>query len=192
MAIVKANYLHHRAGGHLRRLGRAVAYYSWREASDERPREQPRTWYSADGRRLDYAAARREITQGARESAYAYRVVLSTAAVALAPADYASVLNRQFDRWFLVLHHGGPHPHAHAVALSARRLEARQLNDLREALTEREGCREAEWRHAHHERTQRDGLSQTAFGRGRETAAAAYSGCEDERGYGHGEGLDLW
>jgi hypothetical protein len=138
MAIVKVNYIRNARRGETRRVGRAVAYYSWREDGGEHPREAPRTWHSADGRLMDYATARRELTQGTREAAYTYRVVLSTAEVPLTPQEYAAVLNRQFGRWHFVLHHGGAHPHAHVVALSDRRLDRDALRDLREALAQRE------------------------------------------------------
>ena len=47
------------------RLGRRVAYYTWREGED-RPREHPRVWHAHDGRALDYATARAEISAATR------------------------------------------------------------------------------------------------------------------------------
>jgi hypothetical protein len=127
-----------KAGG----LGRSVAYYTWRDGED-RPRERPRVWHAAGGRELDYATARAEITAAAREAPLTYRLVLSpTAEGGLTPEDYGAVLGRHFDRWYVVAHHFGEHPHAHALAPSPRRLDVRQLADLRAALGERSRERE--------------------------------------------------
>jgi hypothetical protein len=129
-----------KAGG----VGRSVAYYSWRPGAD-RPREHPRVWHAHGGRELDYAAARAEIAAAARDAPYTYRLVLSpNAEQGLEPGDYAAVLGRHFDRWYLVAHHAGDHPHAHAVAPAARCLGVRELADLRAALGERSRHREAE------------------------------------------------
>ena len=107
-----------KAGG----LGRSVAYYTWRDGED-RPRERPRVWHAPGGRELDYATARAEITAAAREAPLTYRLVLSpTAAGGLTPEDYGAVLGRHFERWYVVAHHFGEHPHAHALAPSPRRL----------------------------------------------------------------------
>jgi hypothetical protein len=122
-----------KAGG----LGRSVAYYTWRDGED-RPRERPRVWHAHDGRELDYATARAEITAAAREAPYTYRLVLSPAAEGgLTAEDYGAVLGRHFEHWYVVAHHFGDHPHAHALAPSPRRLDVRQLADLRAALGER-------------------------------------------------------
>jgi hypothetical protein len=127
-----------KAGG----LGRSVAYYTWRDGTD-RPRERPRVWHAHGGRELDYAAARAEITAAAREAPYTYREVLSPGTEGdLSPEDYGAVLGRHFDRWYVVAHHYGEHPHAHALAPSPRRLDVRQLADLRAALGERSRARE--------------------------------------------------
>jgi hypothetical protein len=129
-----------KAGG----LGRSVAYYTWRDG-DDRPRERPRVWHAAGGRELDYATARAEITAAAREAPLTYRLVLSpTAAGGLTPEDYGAVLGRHFERWYVVAHHFGDHPHAHALAPSPHRLDVRQLADLRAALGERSRERELE------------------------------------------------
>jgi hypothetical protein len=127
-----------KAGG----VGRSVAYYTWRDGED-RPRERPRVWHAHGGRELDYAAARAEIAAAAREALYTYRLVLSpNAEQGLEPGDYAAVLSRHFDRWYVVAHHYGEHPHAHALAPSPRRLDIRQLADLRAALGEHSRERE--------------------------------------------------
>jgi hypothetical protein len=127
-----------KAGG----VGRSVAYYTWRDGED-RPRERPRAWHAHGGRELDYAAARAEIAAAARDAPYTYRLVLSpTAEAGLEPGDYGAVLGRHFDRWYVVAHHYGDHPHAHALAPSPRRLDVRQLADLRAALGERSRERE--------------------------------------------------
>jgi hypothetical protein len=129
-------------------VGRRVAYYTWRDGED-RPRERPRVWHAHDGRRLDYAAARAEITAAARDAPLTYRLVLSPGAAAgLPPADYGAVLGRHFERWYVVAHHFGAHPHAHALAPSRRRLEAGELADLRAALGERARERERQRGHA--------------------------------------------
>ena len=139
--VVWANFL--RCGprgrpGDLRKAGRAVAYYTWREGEDQ-PREQPRRWYSADGRVLDYATARREIVAQAREAPYTYRVVLSSGGAPLTPTGYGAVLDEQFrGRWYVVEHHWGEHPHAHAIAFADRRLYRADLTELRLALGEQE------------------------------------------------------
>jgi hypothetical protein len=125
-------------------LGRSVAYYTWRDGED-RPRERPRVWHAHGGRELDYAAARAEITAAAREAPYTYRVVLSpNTAGGLTPEDYGAVLGRHFERWYVVAHHFGEHPHAHALAPAARRLGRGELADLRAALGERSREREPE------------------------------------------------
>ena len=68
--------------------------------------------------------------------------MLSTRDVPLAPADYGAALGRAFDRWYLTAHHGGEHPHAHAVAFAARPLCAAELNAVRAVLGDRERARE--------------------------------------------------
>jgi hypothetical protein len=123
-------------------LGRRVAYYSWREGED-RPREHPRVWYAHGGRALDYAAARAEIAAAAQAARLTYRVVLSPGDTeGLSPEDYAAVLGRHFDRWYVVAHHFGDHPHAHALAPAHRRLDRDDLADLRAALGARTRERE--------------------------------------------------
>ena len=123
-------------------LGRRVAYYSWREGED-RPREHPRVWYAHGGRELDYAAARAEIAAAAQAAPLTYRVVLSPGDTeGLPPEDYAAVLDRHFDRWYVVAHHFGDHPHAHALAPAHRRLDRDELADLRTALGARTRERE--------------------------------------------------
>jgi hypothetical protein len=123
-------------------LGRRVAYYTWRDGQD-RPRERPRVWHAHDGRALDYAAARAEIAAAAEESPLTYRLVLSpNAEQGLLPEDYGAVLNRHFDRWYVVAHHFGDHHHAHALAPSPRRLDRTELAALRAALGERSRERE--------------------------------------------------
>ena len=129
-----------KAGG----LGRSVAYYTWRDGED-RPRERPRVWHAHGDRDLHYAAARAEIAAAAQAAPLTYRLVLSPGDTeGLPPEDYAAVLGRHFDRWYVVAHHYGGHPHAHALAPSPRRLDVRQLADLRAALGERSRERELE------------------------------------------------
>jgi hypothetical protein len=124
------------------RLGRRVAYYSWREGED-RPRQHPRVWHAHGGRELDYAAARAEIAAAAQATPLTYRVVLSPGDTeGLLPEDYAAVLDRHFDRWYVVAHHFGDHPHAHALAPANRRLDRAALADLRTALGARTRERE--------------------------------------------------
>jgi hypothetical protein len=137
--VVVASYTPRaKAGG----LGRSVAYYTWRDGED-RPRERPRVWHAPGGRELDYTTARAEITAAAKEAPLTYRLVLSPAAEGgLEPEDYGAVLGRHFERWYVVAHHFGDHPHAHALAPAARRLGVRQLADLRAALGERSRARE--------------------------------------------------
>ena len=123
-------------------LGRRVAYYSWREGED-RPRAHPRVWHAHGERQLDYAAARAEIVAAAQAAPLTYRVVLSPgAAEGLLPEDYAAVLGRHFDRWYVVAHHFGDHPHAHALAPAHRRLGRDELAGLRTALGARTRERE--------------------------------------------------
>jgi hypothetical protein len=121
-----------------------VAYYTWRDGQD-RPRERPRVWHAHGGRDLDYATARAEIAEVARDAPYTYRVVLSPGAgEGLAPEDYGAVLGRHFERWYVVAHHFGDHPHAHALAPVPRLLGRAELADLRAALGERTRARELE------------------------------------------------
>jgi hypothetical protein len=151
-------------------LGRSVAYYTWRDGED-RPRERPRVWHAAGGRELDYAAARAEIAAAAREAPYTYRVVLSPgAAEGLSPEDYGAVLGRHFDRWYVVAHHFGEHPHAHALAPVPRLLGRSELAALRAALGARTLERE-------HERE-----------RGPESPAPA----RDRRTQEHAQEAELW
>ena len=126
MAILRANYQpKSRAGG----IGRSVAYYTWREGAD-----QPRTWHDQDGRELGYDAVKEEVTEHASESAYTYRVVLSTRDATLDHADYAEVLGEQFDCWYVTTHHAGSHPHAHAIAFTDELLDVDEVRRMREHL----------------------------------------------------------
>jgi hypothetical protein len=127
-----------RGPGPTRNVRRGVAYYTWREEGAH-PRGRPRVWHAHDGRELDYAAARAEIPAGARDAPYTYRLVLSTRDAPLTPEDYAAALRRGgFDRWYFTRHHGGVHPHAHAVAFAARPRRRDELNAVRAALGDRE------------------------------------------------------
>jgi hypothetical protein len=136
MAIVKANY---QPRGEASRLHRSVAYYTWREGPD-----QPRRWYDRDGRELAYDAAVAEVTHEAARAAYTYRLVLSTKETTLGPDSYGEVLGERFDRWYLTTHHGGDHPHAHAIAFSDHRLDVPELAAMRQHLRELELDREHE------------------------------------------------
>jgi hypothetical protein len=128
--------------GQTKGLGRSVAYYTWREERAH-PLGRPRTWHAHDGRELDYAAARAEIAAAAQEAPLTYRVVLSPGDTeGLPPEDYGAVLSRHFDRWYVVAHHFGDHPHAHALAPARRRLDRAELADLRTALGARTRARE--------------------------------------------------
>lgn len=139
MAIVKANYRTAaratRAGG----IGRSVAYYTFRGQPGE-----ARTWQASDGRELGYAAARREVTAQAREATYTYRIVLSTKEVPLEREDYREALGDRFDAYYVTRHHEGEHPHAHAIAFTGRRLDRRELQEMRGRLLDREQARERE------------------------------------------------
>jgi hypothetical protein len=127
-----------KAGG----LGRSVAYYTWRDGED-RPRGRPRVWHAHGERQLDYAAARAEITAAARAAPLTYRLVLSpNAEGGLEPGDYGAVLSRHFARWYVVAHHFGEHPHAHALAPVPKRLGRGELADLRAALGARSRLRD--------------------------------------------------
>lgn len=142
MAILKANYLPQRRSG---RIGRSVAYYTWREGADQ----QPRDWRDQDGRLLGYDQAKHEVTEHAMEHSYTYRVVLSTRDAQLDPEQYASVLSDHFDEFYVTEHHAGSHPHAHAIAFSDRRLDADELGDMREHLQQLETERERELDRSH-------------------------------------------
>jgi hypothetical protein len=135
MSIVKANYLSQAQSG---RIGRSVAYYTWREGADQ----QPRTWHDQDGRLLPYEAAKHEVAEHASEASYTYRIVLSTRDATLEPEHYAAVLNEHFDEFFLTTHHAGSHPHAHVIAFSDHRLGADELGEMRGHLHELEIGRE--------------------------------------------------
>ena len=137
MAILKANYLPQERSG---RIGRSVAYYTWREGPDQ----QPRDWRDQDTRLLGYDQAKH-----ASEHSYTYRVVLSTRDAQLDPEYYASVLNDHFDRFYATEHHAGSHPHAHAIAFSDRRLDADELGEMREHLQQLEAERERELDRSH-------------------------------------------
>jgi hypothetical protein len=135
MAIVKANYLPQAQSG---RIGRSVAYCTWREGADQ----QPRSWHDQDGRELHYDTAKDEVAEHAWEASYTYRIVLSTRDAALDPEHYAAVLNEHFDDFYLTTHHAGEHPHSHAIAFSDHRLSAGELGEMREHLHELEIERE--------------------------------------------------
>lgn len=135
MAILKANYLPQaRTGG----IGRSVAYYTWREGTDQ----QPRTWHDQDGHELGYDAAKEVIAEHASDASYTYRIVLSTRDAQLDPEHYAAVLNEHFDDFYLTTHHAGDHPHAHAIAFSDHRVGVDELGAMREHLHELEIERE--------------------------------------------------
>jgi len=135
MAIVKANYVPQAQSG---RIGRSVAYYTWREGADQ----QPRPWHDQDGRELHYDAAKVEVGEHASEASFTYRIVLSTRDAQLDHEQYAAVLNDHFDDFYLTTHHAGEHPHAHAIAFSDHRLSAGELGEMREHLQELEIERE--------------------------------------------------
>jgi hypothetical protein len=115
MAILKANYLPQAQTG---RIGRSVAYYTWREGTDQ----QPRSWHDQDGRELNYDAAKEEVTEHASEASFTYRIVLSTRDAQLDHEQYAAVFNEHFDDFYLTTHHAGSHPHAPAIAFGDHRL----------------------------------------------------------------------
>jgi hypothetical protein len=135
MAILKANYL---PQAQSERISRSVAYYTWREGTDQ----QPRSWHDQDGHELDYDSAREEVAEHASEASYTYRIVLNTRDAALDPEHYAAVLNDHFDDFYLTTRHAGSHPHAHAIAFSDHRLSADELGEMREHLHELEIERE--------------------------------------------------
>jgi len=135
MAILKANYLPQAQTG---RIGRSVAYYTWREGTDQ----PPRAWHDQDGHELGYDAAKEAVAEHAAEAAYTYRIVLSTRDAPLDAEQYAAVLGEHFDHYFLTAHHAGSHPHAHAIAFSDRRLGTDELSQMREHLHEFELARE--------------------------------------------------
>jgi hypothetical protein len=131
MAILKANYLPKSQSG---RISRSVAYYTWREGTDQ----QPRSWRDQDGRELGYNAAKEEVVEQASEASYTYRIVLSTRDATLDRDEYALILDRHVDRFYLTTHHAGDHPHAHAIAFSDSRLGTGDLAEMRHQLRELE------------------------------------------------------
>lgn len=170
MAIVKANYLRmsgggaspDRATGGRRRVGRAMAYYSHRPGDDLEQRDDgrrpARDWYTADGERVPLRTARDRVehwleARDAGPDPRVYRIVLSTSEAVLTADDLATTLRRGLgrrdpvaaERWAYCRHDAGSHPHVHVVALTDHRgLDRDDLRAMREALGERERCREQE------------------------------------------------
>ncbi len=129
MAIVKASYSMRgrNARNAARRASRAAYYYTYRDGPDR----DGRVWYTSDGRSGPYDRFKREIYAQAQTHAYTYRLLLSTTAADVGPADYQAVLEDHFDQYYFVEHHNTAYPHAHVIGYTATKLSKADLNAMR-------------------------------------------------------------
>ncbi len=129
MAIVKASYSLRGRNGRTaaRRASRAAYYYTYRDGPDR----DGRVWYANDGRSGPYDRFKADIYAQAQTHAYTYRILLSTTAADMGPADYQAVLGDRFSQYYFVEHHNTAYPHAHVIGYTATKLSRSDLNAMR-------------------------------------------------------------
>ncbi len=129
MAIVKASYSPRGSNGRTaaRQASRAAYYYTYRDGPDR----AGRVWYANDGRSGPYDRFKADIYAQAQTHAYTYRILLSTTAAAVGPADYQAVLGDRFAHYYFVEHHNTAYPHAHVIGYTATKLSKADLNAMR-------------------------------------------------------------
>ncbi len=129
MAIVKASYSLRGRNGRTaaRRASRAAYYYTYRDGPDR----DGRVWYANDGRSGPYDRFKADIYAQAQTHAYTYRILLSTTAADVGPADYQAVLGERFAHYYFVEHHNTAYPHAHVIGYTATKLSRSDLNAMR-------------------------------------------------------------